>query len=284
MIEMRTSKSEEAYELRELFQLCSGADPARAGAYFGRRFPPEEFLVLREDGALAAAVWLRNVTLTEPDGRTVKAAYLRMATHPDHRGRGFAAQLMNYADFFLHGKRDCVISAPVGEELRAFYARFGFSECFPLLEGEVTPRLPGPGECARPVGAAEYDALRETLLAGTYHVSCGGLTGLQEDLCARAGGGLLALEVGGLPGCAAVERRDNTALVRELLCAPEALEGAAALAAQSFPARHVRLRRPAFWPVEGLERKNCGMVKWYDPIAARRWTGAEEAYLGLTLD
>ena len=193
MIEMRMSKPEEAAEVKALFRLCFGTGPACAGAYLGCHFRPEEHLVLREEGVLVAAAGLWNVTLTEPDGRTVKTAYLCIATHPDHRGRGFAAQLMNYIDFYLHGKRDCVISAPVEEELRAFFAKFGFSGSFTFPEGEVT------------------------------------------------------------------------------LCATFAGESA----------QRVLLRRLASWPIEGAERETVGMIKWYDPIAARRWAAAEGAWLGL---
>ena len=285
MIEMRISKPEEVPELQTLFQLCFGDGPECSGLYFDRHYRPEEYLVLREDGALRSMAGLLNVTLTEPDGRTVKAAYLYgVGTHPEHQGRGFSSQLMNYADFYLHGKRDCVITMPAGAGLHAFYAKFGFAECFPLLEGEVTPRVSLTGGSARTIDAAEYDALREGLLAGQFHVSYGSLTGLQEGLSAYAGGALLALDVDGLPGCAAVECWGDTTLIKELLIAPEGLDGAVALAAQAFPARRVLLRRPAFWPCEGLKRRDFGMIKWYDPIAARRWAGAEGAYLGLAFD
>lgn len=285
MIEMRHSGAGEVPELQELFRLCFGEPPECSGAYFDRCYRPEEYLVLREDGALRSMAGLLNMTLTEPDGRTVKAAYLYgVGTHPEHRGKGFSSQLMNYADFYLHGKRDCVVTVPAEESLHAFYARFGFAERFPLLEGERSPRSPRAGESARPVGAAEYDALREKLLAGTFHVSCGGLAAVQEGLCAWSGGALLALDVNGTPGCAAVERREGAALIKELLIAPEGLEGAAALAARAVCARRAVLRRPAFWPSEGLERRDFGMIKWYDPIAARRWEKAQPPYLGLAFD
>lgn len=285
MIELRASRREEVPELQELFRLCFGDAPEVSGLYFNEFYRPEEFLVLREDGALRAMAGLLNVALTEPDGRTVKAAYLYgMGTHPDHQGRGFAAQLLNYADFYLRGKRDCVVTMPADAPLHSFYAKFGFAECFPLLEGEVSPRAPRVGETSLPVDAAAYDALREELLAGRFRVSCGGLTGLQARLCAYSGGSLLRLEVNGVTGCAAVEQWDGTALIKELLIPPEALEGALALTAQAVYARRVILRRPAFWPDAGLARRDFGMIKWYDPIAARRWQQADGAYLGLAFD
>ena len=285
MIELRKSKPEEVPELQELFRLCFGDGPEVSGLYFDHFYRPEEFLILREDGEARAMAGLLNVTLTEPEGKTVKAAYLYgMGTHPEHQGRGFAAQILNYADFYLHGKRDCIVTMPATPELHAFYAKFGFSACFPVLEGAVSPRAVQTGETSLPVDTAAYDALREQLLAEHYHVSYSELTGLQENLCAYSGGSLLSLNVNGIPGCAAVEQWGDTALCKELLIAPEGLDGALALVAQAVYPRKVILRRPAFWPCDGLKRRDFGMIKWYDPIAAKRWQGANAPYLGLAFD
>lgn len=285
MIELRKSKPEEVSELQELFRLCFGDGPEISGLYFDHLYRPEEFLILREDGEARAMAGLLNLTLTEPDGKTVKAAYLYgMGTHPGHQGRGFAAQLLNYADFYLHGKRDCLVTMPATPELHGFYAKFGFSEFSPLAEGEVIPREPREGETSLPVDAAAYDILREELLAQHYHVSYGRLTTLQENLCAYTGGSLLSLNVNGIPGCAAVEQWGDTAVIKELLIAPEGLNGALALAAQAVYAQKFVLRRPAFWPNANLTRKDFGMIKWYDPIAAKRWARAAHPYLGLAFD
>lgn len=285
MIELRRSKPEEIPELKELFRLCFGDGPEVSGLYFNNFYRPDEFLLLREEGELRAMAGLLNVTLTEPGGKTVKAAYLYgMGTHPEYQGKGFATQLLNYADFYLHGKQDCLLTMPATPELHAFYARFGFAECFPLLEGEIVPRAPLPGESALPLDAAAYDELREQLLAAHYHVSYGKLTGLQEKLCAHSGGALLHLDVNGIRGCAAVEQWGNTAVIKELLICPQGLEGAVALTAQAVYAKQLILRRPAFWSDEKLTRRDFGMIKWYDPIAAKRWQQADKPYLGLAFD
>ena len=285
MIELRKSKPEEVPELQELFRRCFGDGPEISGLYFDHFYRPEEFLILREDGNPRAMAGLLNLTLTEPGGKTVKAAYLYgMGTHPDHQGRGFAAQLLNYADFYLRGKRDCLITMPATPELHAFYAKFGFSEFFPIQENPVSPREPLDGETSLPVDAAVYNARREELLADYYHVSYQHLTGLQEKLCAFSGGSLLSLNVKSAPGCAAVEQWGDTAVIKELLIDPEGLDGALALVAQAVYAKHFVLRRPAFWPDSRLTRKDFGMVKWYDPIAAKRWQGADAPYLGLAFD
>lgn len=285
MIELRKSKPEEVPELQELFQLCFGDSPECSGLYFNNFYRPEEYLVLREEDKLCAMAGLLNLTLTEPNGRVVKAAYLYgMGTHPDHRGRGYAGQLLNYADFYLHGKRDCLVTVPADDPLHAFYGKFGFAECFPLGEGETVPRTPRAGETSLSLDAAAYDTLREQLLADHFHVSYGALTGLQERLCAFSGGALLSLSVNGILGCAAVEQWGDTALCKELLIAPEALEGALALAAQAVYAKRFILRLPAFCSQAGLSKRNFGMIKWYDPIAARRWREADAPYLGLAFD
>lgn len=285
MIELRKSNPGDVPELQELFQLCFGDGPELSGLYFNNFFHPEEFLLLREDGVLRAMAGLLNVTLTEPEGKSVKAAYLYgMGTHPDCQGRGFAAQLLNYADFYLHGKQDCIVTMPATESLHTFYAKFGFSECFPILEGEVAPRLPENGETSLPIDAATYEALREQLLAQYPHVSYGTLTGLQGEFCRFSGGSLLSLNVNGIVGCAAVERWNDTAVCKELLIHPDALEGGVALAAQAVFAPRFVLRRPAFWPMDGLAHRNFGMIKWFDPIAAKRWQETNAPYMGLAFD
>jgi ribosomal protein S18 acetylase RimI-like enzyme len=285
MIELRASKAEEVPQMQELFQLCFGDGPESSGLYFHEFYRPEEYLVLREDDELRAMAGVLSLTLTEPDGRAVKAAYLYgVGTHPDHRGRGYAGQLLHYADFYLHGKRDCLITVPADAPLHGFYEKFGFSECFSLLEGEVTPRLPLDAETSRPVDAAAYDEMRERLLAGRFHVSYGALTGLQERFCTHSGGVLLELNVNGVPGCAAVERWGDAALCKEMLIPPEGLEGAIALAAQAVFAKRFLLRLPADSHWEGLQTRPFGMVKWYDPIARRRWENAQAPYLGLAFD
>lgn len=285
MIELRKSKPEEVPELQELFHLCFGDGPEVSGLYFNNFYHPDEFLVLCEEGNLRAMAGLLNLTLTEPSGKTVKAAYLYgMGTHPEHQGKGFAAQLLNYADFYLHGKRDCLVTMPATPELHAFYAKFGFTECFPLLEGEVVPRTPLSDETSLPLDAAAYNDLRERLLTTHYHVSYGTLTGLQEKLCAYSGGSLLFLDVNGIHGCAAVEQWGDTALIKELLIAPEALDGALALIAQATYTKRFILRRPAFWQNENLSKRDFGMIKWYDSIAAKRWQKADAPYLGLAFD
>lgn len=284
MLELRKSDPSEVPALQELFQLCFGDPPACSGLYFDHHYRPEEFLVLREDGVLCAMGGLLGVTLSAPDGRAVKAAYLyALGTHPQYRGRGHARALLQYADFYLRGKRDCLITVPSESALFPFYEAAGFRAFFPLLEGEVVPRAPQCGGACQ-IDAAAYDALRESLLAKTYHVSYGSLTGLQEGLCGYCQGALLALEADGQRGCAAVERWGETVMIKELLCPPTALEEALAQTAAQVPGSRYILRRPAAQPALGLERRMFGMIKWFDPIAAKRWRQAEAPYLGLAFD
>ena len=284
-MELRASRREEVPALQELFQLGFGDDPECSGTYFHHFYRPEEYLVLREGGQLLAMAGLLDLTLTGPDGKAVRAAYLYgVGTHPEHRGRGLAARLLEYADRYLRGRRDCLLTVPADEGLHCFYQKFGFAEYFPLLEGEVSPRAPREGETSLPLDAAGYDELRERLLAGRCHVSYGPLTGLQEGLCAISRGSLLSLRVNGIPGCAAVEQWGDTALCKELLIPPEGLEGALALTAQAVCAKRFLLRRPAFWPREGLSRRSFGMIKWYDAPLAECWGRAADPYLGLAFD
>ena len=287
VVEQRRSQQEEVPQLQELFRLCFGDGPAYSDQFFNYFYRPEEFLVLREEGQLRAMGGLLPLTLTEPDGRQVKAAYLyALATHPDHQGKGYARTLLTYAHFYLRGKRDCLLSVPARPDLHPFFQKMGFAECFPVLEGELLPPAASTEEGqARALDGAAYDALRESLLAGTHHVSYGPFAGLQKRLCDLSGGALLALELPEGPGCAAVEHWEGTAFIKELICPPQAVSSALALIARTVPAGHYLLRAPVRpGAPDALVSRPFGMVIWYDPIAARRWEGAGAPYLGLAFD
>ena len=73
-------------------------------------------------------------------------------------------------------------------------------------------------------------------------------------------------------------------MIKELLCPPGALEEALAQTAAQVPGSRYVLRRPAAEPIPGLAQRRFGMAKWFDPIAAKRWSGAQAPYLGLAFD
>ena len=234
-------------------------------------------LVLTEDGQVQAMLALPEVTLTFPDGWSVKGGYVyALATHPEVRGRGCAWQLLNYACEVLRNRRaDCILTVPAQPSLFAFFAKHGFASAFYQRRVEARP-VPAP---AAPLAGEEYDALREKLLAGAAHVSQGpGQMEFQRRLCPAPGSGLYRLELAHGPGCAAVERWPGRPVVKELLCHPlDEAQGAAAAAALCAAPAQVRL--PG-----GPEDTPFGAIRWLYAAPPSRWQRSPQGYLGLAFD
>ena len=234
-------------------------------------------LVLTEDGQVQAMLALPEVTLTFPDGWSVKGGYVyALATRPEGRGRGYAGLLLRYACEILRKRQaDCILTVPAPSSLFAFFAKNGFAPAFYQRRVEARS-VPAP---ASPLSGEEYNALRETLLAGATHISQGpGQMEFQRILCPAPGSGLYRLELAHGPGCAAVERWPGRPVVKELLCHPlDEAQGAAAAAALCAAPAQVRL--PG-----GPEDTPFRAIRWLYAAPPSRWQRSPQGYLGLAFD
>lgn len=234
-------------------------------------------LVLLEDGQIQSMLALPEVTLTFPDGRSVKGGYVyALATRPEARGRGYAGQLLDYACQALKDRlADCILTVPAQTSLFSFFARCGF---LPALYHRRLIAHPAPAP-ATPISPQAYAALRETLLANMVHVTQSpGQLELQRILCPYPGSGLYQLELAHGPGCAAVECWPSAPVVKELLCDPrDEAQGAGAAAALCGGTAQVRL---APQPQVG---QPFGAIRW---LYGRpdRWPQPPWGYLGLAFD
>lgn len=234
-------------------------------------------LVLTEDGQVQAMLALPEVTLTFPDGWSVKGGYVyALATRPEARGRGYAGLLLRYACEILRKRQaDCILTVPAQSSLFAFFAKNGFAPAFYQRRVEARS-VPAP---ASPLSGEEYNALRETLLAGATHISQGpGQMEFQRILCPAPGSGLYRLELAHGPGCAAVECWPGRPVVKELLCDPrDESQGSAAAAALCAAPAQVRLPgAPGDTPF--------GAILWLYAAPPSRWQRSPAGYLGLAFD
>ena len=277
MLELHQARPEELPQAEALWTQVFDDGPALQRAFYALTRLPGP-LVLTEDGQVQAMLALPEVTLTFPDGWRVKGGYVyALATRPEARGRGYAGQLLSYACEVLRNRRaDCILTVPAQSSLFAFFAKNGFAPAFYQRRVEARP-VPAP---ATPLSGEEYDALRETLLAGATHISQGpGQMEFQRQLCPAPGSGLYRLELAHGPGCAAVECWPGAPVVKELLCHPQDEEqGAAAAAALCGGPAQVRL--PA--PQEGGQP--FGAIRWLYGAAPSRWQRSPRGYLGLAFD
>ena len=233
-------------------------------------------LVLIKDGELCSMLALPQMPLILADGRRLRAGYIyALATHPDRRGQGCAAMLIETAAGLARNRGfDCLLTVPAQPSLFDFFAGCGFQACFPYRQEEFSP---APAQ-AEPVSPMEYAELRERLLTGRTHTAynSGQLT-FQQFLCPRPGSGLYRLELAHGPACAAVENWPDAPVVKELLCAPEDTEqGGAACAALCGCPVQVRFQAEDGQPFAA--------VRWLEGTPQSIRSTALNGWLGLAFD
>lgn len=289
MIEIRPARPDELPRIKELWGLAFGDDDAFIERFFA--LAGGETLLLFEDGVAWTMTVLLPVTVTLPDGGMASSAYVyALCTHPEAREKGYGRFLLSYVDFYCKEKGlDCLTIVPAEPSLHRYFAANGFAECFSTRKVELLREMtapPHPDDRLEPVEPGEYNRLRESLLAGTLHVSYGGgLLDLQRFF-GQPRGGLWKLTVDGAAGLCAVECPDeDTIVAKELILPPEQVGRAAALLARQWPVRRYHLRTPSVWEgLSGSYLQNFGMVKWYDPELECGWREERKGYMGLGFD
>lgn len=284
MIEMRRAREGDWAAVSSLWERVFGDGERTREGFYRLCAPFGESLTLWEEGGLGAMLLPVPLSLRCPNGRALRAVYLyALAVEPALRGQGFGGTIVRYAgELSRQAGADCALLVPAQPSLFGYFETLGYEPAF--FQRVWTPEAESPsGPAPVPIGPVEYNALRRERLAGRTFGDWGdGPAAFQGELSGASGGGLFRLELPHGPGCAAVELEEGAALVKELLCAPQDLDGAAGALALVFPGRELRVFLPP-WQERG-ERRAWGMLQWLyghpSPWVPRDGSG----YFGLAFD
>ncbi len=196
MLHTRFSTPADIPAQRALWKLAFGDEDAYIDNFYDTYYQPQRVIVLEEDGVVRSMTAWFDTTFTIPGAPPFRAAYLyAVATHPDCRGRGLAAQLLREAGELLHGLGiPLLTTVPAEPSLHNFFGSNGFEECFIHAEYTMTPTaapFPLPGVTLAPVTPARYAQLRQSLLEHTPRIDYPEeVLRYQEGCCRLSNGGL----------------------------------------------------------------------------------------------
>lgn len=273
MAECRAARPEERGQTHQLWQTVFGDTP-QAQEVFYDLCAPQGPLVLVEEGRVESMLALTPVALALPGGEMCQGTYLyALATNPEARGKGYAAQLMAYAAQWTAGQGlDFVCTVPAQPSLFSFFGKNGFTPAFYHLRTPLPAPTPGQAHAISPQA---YVALREELLGGVPHIVH---TPGQAAFEGQLHGTLYRLDLTHGPGCAVVEDWGDTQVVKELLCPPgDEAEGGGVVAHLCQGQGQVRT------PCGGADGVPFGAISWLTPPPAS-WQQLGRGYLGLALD
>ena len=293
-MELRHAQGHDVPSLKVLWHTCFGDDKPYINLFFNNLFRPEDMVVLEEDGTVVSMAALLDAPI-QVDGERVSARYLyAMCTHPEHRGKGYARKLLDYAAEYCRLLGAAAITlVPSEPSLFHFYRQAGYETAFWSRFHTATHSLRFMANgWLLPVTAAMYNKIRRETLKMYSKTSfrknlafvdySDAFIEHQLQVCAMAGGGLLRFDTHNGTGCAAVEKGENgICKLKELVMPPCSEDAAFILLLKNPRTRIIEARGPELPGDRPLEdSRPFGMVKW---LTLRRWK-LERAFLGLALD
>lgn len=237
---LRLATPWDASALKEIWAEVFGDPQEIIDEFFNRFYSSCESLIMEDNGFPASAAHLLPIgSFVDHEGNEHScAACYAVATKEDYRNQGYASDVvLNSARQGLTRGLEFVTACPAREDLISFYSKKGFRVAFSVREAEYEISelaVPEDGMSAA-IGAEDYSAAREIMLADRPHISFyDELISYQEYLCKFGGGELLLLKCGDARGCAAVERDGDTLIVKELLMPGIPMRDAAAIISACF--------------------------------------------------
>ena len=187
--------------VRALYELAfPGEDALFTDALFAAYFPDNVRVILAGDTPVSMLFSIPYPAVME--GETVEARYLYgVATHPAHRGKGYARQLIQ-----AEAARFPVFLRPMSASLFAFYETAGLVPFSPIAVSKGAALLSDGAEMPQVLTPAAYLAMRDALAPAAY-------CRMTEAFLAVAAttGGMVACG----DACALYDRAGDTILFKE---------------------------------------------------------------------
>jgi len=295
MISIRPARPEELPMQKELFKRCFGDSDAYVDMFYQKYCTPDQVLIVEEEGELNSMATMLETTMHFPDGTSHPVGYVyALATNPYIQGKGYARQLLAFADEYLQKKgMKCLTLVPASPSLHRYFENLGLAECFATrkvekMAAELTGLPPLSEDCKLvPILPSEYNLIREEKLKDNMHIAYSDkLVQFQQFGCHLTAGDLYRIEIEGEVGCVAIEYvQRSRLLMKELLISPTKMEKAVQLISEEMPAVRFHIRTPACWEgMQGSYIQAFGMIKWYDKELQQKWFAHQDAYLGLAFD
>ena len=234
---IRRSRPGDEDALQALWQLVFGDPPAVTKTFFQTLYRPGDAIIWDADGTVASAMYLLDAGIsTGADGQRLTTSYAyALATLPSFRGRGLGSQV---AAACLARSRelgfDCNVVCPAETSLFPFYERLGYGQVLSIAEGEIVRDFSSVENFTFSVMSTAFSTYcqhRHALLPDSATMYTPDFFDYTQQSFEASGGGLFRLELSDRVACAAVERRGAQLIVREILPAACATDGAQALLA-----------------------------------------------------
>lgn len=295
MGEIRQAKKKEIEPQKEIWKLCFGDQDAYIDTYYADRYKEEETMLLFQKDELSAMLTMISASMITSDGRSFPTVmFYGIATHPKFQKKGFATELIKFAeDHLIQHNKVISVLVPAEKKLFDFYAKLGYERAFFIREfsysRDMVDKLSAnsPNQCViSPVAAEDYNIRRNKFLTGKLYIKYKDEDIIyQKRLSQHAEGDIVAIDYEELRGCAAIEKiSSDKILIKEILLPEELFCTVLKQIIQLYPAKEYLVRTPAYFGANlGGVIRSFGMIKIHKELDLEI-TPQDMGYLGLAFD
>lgn len=299
MTQIRLAKKGEEIDQKNMWKVCFGDEDSYIDLYYSEKHKADETAVLLEDNKIAAMATMIPARVIIPSGKALELSMLyAVATHPDHQGKGYSAQIMAFCHkHLMETGMDLSILVPAEESLFDFYAKRSYEKAFYIRETVLSRaqvlsfKTTIKQEISiEKIGAADYNKRRRDLLAGRLYIDYNNEEiAYQKKVSIKFGADLYGINIGQYRGCAMVEWFNHSKVfIKEILMPAHLLKEGLKEITELLPADSYMIRLPTFLGEDlGGIIKPFGMANLYHHIPKEikdKILDDKHGYLGMAYD